>query len=111
MPNCVSWYNPKGLPKAAVVNHERMWLASFMQAMSGVRADDIIYVYLPLYHSAGFLMGLTGAIDQGQCQLICITSLQYTYVGNQFSLALYPPVKLIGLHIICILKYLFCLFV
>ncbi|XP_041917732.1 very long-chain acyl-CoA synthetase-like [Alosa sapidissima] len=54
-----------GLPKAAVINHERVWLASSMQTVAGVRGDDIIYVYLPLYHSAGFLMGLTGAIDQG----------------------------------------------
>ncbi|TTP59342.1 Very long-chain acyl-CoA synthetase [Bagarius yarrelli] len=53
------------LPKAAVINHERVWLASFLQRMSGVRTDDVIYVYLPLYHSAGFLMGLTGAIERG----------------------------------------------
>ncbi|XP_053479784.1 solute carrier family 27 member 2a [Ictalurus furcatus] len=54
-----------GLPKAAVISHERVWLASFLQSMSGVRSDDIIYVYLPLYHSSGFLMGLTGAIERG----------------------------------------------
>lgn len=33
--------------------------------MAGVRSDDIIYVYLPLYHSAGFLMGLCAAIERG----------------------------------------------
>uniref|UniRef100_A0AAY4DQW0 long-chain-fatty-acid--CoA ligase n=1 Tax=Denticeps clupeoides TaxID=299321 RepID=A0AAY4DQW0_9TELE len=54
-----------GLPKAAVINHERMWLASFMQTIAGVTSSDVIYIYLPLYHSAGFLMGLTGAIDKG----------------------------------------------
>ncbi|MCJ8733016.1 hypothetical protein PDJAM_G00218000 [Pangasius djambal] len=54
-----------GLPKAAVISHERVWMASFLQRMSGVCSDDVIYVYLPLYHSAGFLMGLTGAIEQG----------------------------------------------
>ncbi|XP_059214852.1 long-chain fatty acid transport protein 2-like [Centropristis striata] len=54
-----------GLPKAAVINHERLWMASFVQLMSGVRSDDIIYVYLPLYHSSGFLMGLCGAIERG----------------------------------------------
>uniref|UniRef100_A0A4W4H9I8 long-chain-fatty-acid--CoA ligase n=1 Tax=Electrophorus electricus TaxID=8005 RepID=A0A4W4H9I8_ELEEL len=57
---CVS-----GLPKAAVISHERVWLASCLQSMSGVCSDDIIYVCLPLYHSAGFLMGLTGAIERG----------------------------------------------
>ncbi|XP_022542722.2 very long-chain acyl-CoA synthetase [Astyanax mexicanus] len=54
-----------GLPKAAVISHERVWLASFLQKMAGVSSDDIIYIYLPLYHSAGFLMGLTGAIERG----------------------------------------------
>ncbi|XP_056134132.1 long-chain fatty acid transport protein 2-like [Lampris incognitus] len=54
-----------GLPKAAIVNHERVWMATFLQSISGVRSDDIIYIYLPLYHTAGFLMGLGGAIDKG----------------------------------------------
>ncbi|KAM3837932.1 long-chain fatty acid transport protein 2-like [Diretmus argenteus] len=54
-----------GLPKAAVINHERMCMAAFLQLIGGVRSDDVIYTYLPLYHSAGFLIGLCGAIDQG----------------------------------------------
>uniref|UniRef100_A0AAQ5ZEV9 long-chain-fatty-acid--CoA ligase n=1 Tax=Amphiprion ocellaris TaxID=80972 RepID=A0AAQ5ZEV9_AMPOC len=54
-----------GLPKAAVLNHERMLMASYLQSMSGIHSDDVIYIYLPLYHSAGFLMGLCGAIERG----------------------------------------------
>ncbi|KAM9860878.1 long-chain fatty acid transport protein 2-like [Aulostomus maculatus] len=54
-----------GLPKAAIINHERLWMASFLQSLAGVCPDDIIYIYLPLYHSAGFLMGLCGAIERG----------------------------------------------
>uniref|UniRef100_A0A6Q2YFM6 long-chain-fatty-acid--CoA ligase n=1 Tax=Esox lucius TaxID=8010 RepID=A0A6Q2YFM6_ESOLU len=54
-----------GLPKAALVTHERVWAASFIQAVSGVRSDDVLYINLPLYHSAGFLVGLTGAIERG----------------------------------------------
>ncbi|XP_066540802.1 long-chain fatty acid transport protein 2-like isoform X1 [Hoplias malabaricus] len=54
-----------GLPKAAVISQERMWLATFFQSMCGVTSDDIIYICLPLYHSSGFLMGLTGAIERG----------------------------------------------
>ncbi|XP_061596380.1 long-chain fatty acid transport protein 2-like [Cololabis saira] len=54
-----------GLPKAAVINHERVWLASFLQIFAGVRSNDIIYIYMPLYHTAAFLMGLGGAIDKG----------------------------------------------
>uniref|UniRef100_A0A8C4EJN3 long-chain-fatty-acid--CoA ligase n=1 Tax=Dicentrarchus labrax TaxID=13489 RepID=A0A8C4EJN3_DICLA len=54
-----------GLPKAAVVTHERVWAASFLQAASGVTSEDIFYINLPLYHSAGFLIGMAGAIDRG----------------------------------------------
>ncbi|KAK2920001.1 long-chain fatty acid transport protein 2-like isoform X1 [Channa argus] len=54
-----------GLPKAALINHERLWMATFLQSMVGIRSDDIIYLYLPLYHSSGFLMGLCGAIEKG----------------------------------------------
>ncbi|KAL2093376.1 hypothetical protein ACEWY4_010688 [Coilia grayii] len=54
-----------GLPKAALVTHERVWAASFIQAVSGVGSSDIFYINLPLYHSAGFLIGLAGAIERG----------------------------------------------
>ncbi|XP_051952616.1 solute carrier family 27 member 2a [Xyrauchen texanus] len=54
-----------GLPKAAVINHERLWAAAFLLRMLGVTSCDVIYIYLPLYHSAGFLIGLSGAIERG----------------------------------------------
>ncbi|XP_072242156.1 long-chain fatty acid transport protein 2-like [Leuresthes tenuis] len=54
-----------GLPKAAVVTHERVWAASFLQAACGVTAEDIFYINLPLYHSAGFLIGMAGSIERG----------------------------------------------
>ncbi|KAJ7994591.1 hypothetical protein DPEC_G00251060 [Dallia pectoralis] len=54
-----------GLPKAAVINHERLTMAASMQAIAGVTGDDIVYVYLPLYHTAGFVMGLAGSIERG----------------------------------------------
>ncbi|KAG7253516.1 hypothetical protein CRUP_024341 [Coryphaenoides rupestris] len=53
------------LPKAAVVTQERVWTASFIQAVSGVTSDDVFYVNLPLYHSAGFLIGMCGSIERG----------------------------------------------
>lgn len=59
------WLYLSGLPKAAIINHQRLWMATFLQSIAGVRSDDIIYIYLPLYHSAGFLMGLCGAIEKG----------------------------------------------
>lgn len=54
-----------GLPKAAVVTHERVWAASFIQAVCGVTSEDIFYINLPLYHSAGFLIGMAGVIERG----------------------------------------------
>lgn len=59
------WLYLSGLPKAAIINHHRLWMATFLQSIAGVRSNDIIYIYLPLYHSAGFLMGLCGAIEKG----------------------------------------------
>ncbi|KAK5867222.1 hypothetical protein PBY51_011734 [Eleginops maclovinus] len=54
-----------GLPKAAVVTHERVWAASFIQAACGITSEDIFYINLPLYHSAGFLIGMVGSIERG----------------------------------------------
>ncbi|XP_042352427.1 hsFATP2a_ACSVL_like domain-containing protein [Plectropomus leopardus] len=54
-----------GLPKAAVVTHERVWAASFIQAVCGITSEDIFYINLPLYHSAGFLIGMAGSIERG----------------------------------------------
>uniref|UniRef100_A0A8C9WV24 long-chain-fatty-acid--CoA ligase n=1 Tax=Sander lucioperca TaxID=283035 RepID=A0A8C9WV24_SANLU len=54
-----------GLPKAAVVTQERVWAASFIQAACGITSEDIFYVNLPLYHSAGFLIGMVGSIERG----------------------------------------------
>ncbi|KAG7468095.1 hypothetical protein MATL_G00139120 [Megalops atlanticus] len=68
-----------GLPKAAVINHERVWMASFLQTLAGVASDDVIYIYLPLYHSAGFLMGLTGAIERGNT-----VALRRKFSASQF---------------------------
>uniref|UniRef100_A0A673I8W5 long-chain-fatty-acid--CoA ligase n=1 Tax=Sinocyclocheilus rhinocerous TaxID=307959 RepID=A0A673I8W5_9TELE len=54
-----------GLPKAAYVTHERVWASSFIQGVCGVTSEDIFYINLPLYHSAGFLIGLVGSIERG----------------------------------------------
>ncbi|KAK7912429.1 hypothetical protein WMY93_012640 [Mugilogobius chulae] len=54
-----------GLPKAAAITQLWMWYSSSVQNFVGVTSDDIIYIFLPLYHSSGFLMGLAGAIDRG----------------------------------------------
>uniref|UniRef100_A0A3B5MDR5 Very long-chain fatty acid transport protein n=1 Tax=Xiphophorus couchianus TaxID=32473 RepID=A0A3B5MDR5_9TELE len=53
-----------GMPKAAVVVHSRYFrIAAFGFHSFGLRPDDILYNCLPLYHSAGTIMGV------GQCLL------------------------------------------
>ena len=55
-----------GLPKAALVTHERVMQAALMFSLSNVREDDVLYLYLPLYHTSGFLLGLCGAMETGK---------------------------------------------
>lgn len=54
-----------GLPKAAVINQTRLLAALAVLASNGVTDTDVIYVTLPLYHTAGFLVGLMGSIETG----------------------------------------------
>ncbi|XP_054636177.1 long-chain fatty acid transport protein 1-like isoform X2 [Dunckerocampus dactyliophorus] len=57
-----------GMPKAAVVVHSRYYrIVAFGFHAFGLRHDDIIYDCLPLYHSAGTIMGV------GQCLLFGLT--------------------------------------
>ncbi|KAG8012733.1 Very long-chain acyl-CoA synthetase, partial [Nibea albiflora] len=53
-----------GFPKAAVVTHSKLWSLSLLPPVAGVNSKDVVYVSLPLYHTAGFL-GFTGAIEMG----------------------------------------------
>uniref|UniRef100_A0A8C6SG28 long-chain-fatty-acid--CoA ligase n=1 Tax=Neogobius melanostomus TaxID=47308 RepID=A0A8C6SG28_9GOBI len=43
-----------GFPKAAVISH-----------LQSLKADDVIYIPLPLYHSAASLIGIGGTIELG----------------------------------------------
>lgn len=53
-----------GLPKAAIVVHSRYYrMASLVYYGFRMRPDDIVYDCLPLYHSAGNIVGI------GQCLL------------------------------------------
>ncbi|XP_010894248.1 very long-chain acyl-CoA synthetase isoform X1 [Esox lucius] len=54
-----------GLPKAAVVNQNRLLTALAVLDSTGVTPGDVIYLNLPLYHTAGFLIGLIGSIETG----------------------------------------------
>ncbi|XP_076841968.1 long-chain fatty acid transport protein 1b [Brachyhypopomus gauderio] len=57
-----------GLPKPAIVVHSRFYrIAAFGYYSFRLRSDDIIYTCLPLYHSAGNIMGV------GQCLIHGLT--------------------------------------
>lgn len=48
-----------GMPKAAVITHLRyMFMAVAVHEMVGIRSTDIIYNPLPLYHTAGGILGV-----------------------------------------------------
>ncbi|KFU89382.1 Long-chain fatty acid transport protein 1, partial [Chaetura pelagica] len=57
-----------GMPKAAIVVHSRYYrIAAFGYYAYRMRPDDVIYNCLPLYHSAGNIMGV------GQCLIHGLT--------------------------------------
>ncbi|XP_056907278.1 long-chain fatty acid transport protein 2-like [Takifugu flavidus] len=53
-----------GLPKAAAITHAKVQGLSLLFSFIGVTSKDVLYLTLPLYHSAGFL-GCTSAIESG----------------------------------------------
>lgn len=57
-----------GLPKAAIVVHSRYYrIAAFGHHAYSMRPSDVLYDCLPLYHSAGNIMGV------GQCLIYGMT--------------------------------------
>ncbi|XP_034257009.1 long-chain fatty acid transport protein 4-like [Thrips palmi] len=52
-----------GLPKAAIINHIRFqFMAVAVHTMLNFRDDDIVYDPLPLYHTAGGMLGIGQAV-------------------------------------------------
>ncbi|XP_035992232.1 very long-chain acyl-CoA synthetase isoform X2 [Fundulus heteroclitus] len=54
-----------GLPKAALVDQNRLLSALAVVSTYGVTSKDVVYVNLPLYHTAGFVVGFLGCIETG----------------------------------------------
>nr|XP_061836713.1 long-chain fatty acid transport protein 6 [Nerophis lumbriciformis] len=54
-----------GLPKAAVITHLQSLKASGGFWAFGVTHNDVVYIPLPLYHSAASLVGIGGTIELG----------------------------------------------
>ncbi|XP_067143687.1 long-chain fatty acid transport protein 4-like isoform X1 [Centruroides vittatus] len=65
-----------GMPKAAIIKHARyVWMGAAVKYLKNVKDSDIIYSSLPLYHTAGSIVGCA------QC-LIFGSSLA---IRNKFS--------------------------
>ncbi|KAM4036155.1 long-chain fatty acid transport protein 2-like isoform 1-T2 [Anomaloglossus baeobatrachus] len=54
-----------GLPKAAVITQKRVFGSGLVGMLCGLTSEDVFYLTLPLYHSAGLLVGLRGCIQTG----------------------------------------------
>ncbi|GAA6227233.1 long-chain fatty acid transport protein 6, partial [Lates japonicus] len=54
-----------GLPKAAVITHFQSLKAAAGFWAFGATEDDVVYIPLPLYHSAASLIGIGGTIELG----------------------------------------------
>lgn len=59
-----------GLPKAAVISHMQILKGAAGLWAFGATAEDIIYITLPLYHSAASLLGIGGCIELGMAPFI-----------------------------------------
>ena len=56
----------KEMPKAAVIKHARYLLASRgLTIIIRVNSDDVVYCPLPLYHSVGGMISLSGCMNHG----------------------------------------------
>nr|XP_020653194.1 long-chain fatty acid transport protein 6 [Pogona vitticeps] len=68
-----------GLPKAAVISHLQTLKGAAGLWAFGATPDDIVYITLPLYHSAASLLGIGGCIELGAT---CV-------LRNKFSASLF----------------------
>ncbi|KAM6184276.1 long-chain fatty acid transport protein 5 [Sarcoramphus papa] len=62
---CIYTSGTTGLPKAAVITEMKLMMVANLGRLCGLRPDDVIYTTLPLYHSAGLLIGVGGCFEVG----------------------------------------------
>ena len=60
-----------GLPKAVIIKHLRqLFTCLALPITCGFRGDDVMYCYLPLYHSSGGQLGTAAAFFTGTTTVI-----------------------------------------
>ena len=62
--NCAP-YVCEGLPKPAIVTHDRAIRGATVAWLCGVKHSDVFYTGLPLYHSSGLLLAVGGVVLEG----------------------------------------------
>ena len=62
-----------GLPKAAVITHLQSLKAAAGFWAYGGSEDDVVYIPLPLYHSAASLIGVGGTIEMGKTAAVYLS--------------------------------------
>lgn len=62
---CVFTSGTSGMPKAALITHLRYVAASMMSGIAGLTAADTLITPLPLYHSAGGMLGFGAMVIRG----------------------------------------------
>ncbi|XP_039213741.1 very long-chain acyl-CoA synthetase-like isoform X2 [Crotalus tigris] len=102
-----------GLPKAAVISQKKALKGLYLCHLIGVHNKDVVYIPLPLYHSAG-LLGLLGTINVGatcvlrskfsvshywdDCRRYRVTVIQY--VGELMRYLCNAPKKLFNYKLV-----------
>lgn len=66
----------QGLPKPAILTHERVLQMSKMLSLFGATADDVVYMVLPLYHAMGLVVGILGCLELGKPTSEDLSNLQ-----------------------------------
>uniref|UniRef100_A0A8D0HQD9 long-chain-fatty-acid--CoA ligase n=1 Tax=Sphenodon punctatus TaxID=8508 RepID=A0A8D0HQD9_SPHPU len=96
-----------GLPKAAVISHMQVLKGAAGLWAFGATPADVVYITLPLYHSAASLLGIGGCIELGatcvlrkkfsasqfwsDCKKYNVTTIQY--IGELCRYLCKQPVK------------------
>lgn len=62
-------FRPPGLPKPAILTHQRVLQMCSMLSMNGVTADDVVYTVLPLHHVMGLVLGVLSCLELGKPSL------------------------------------------
>jgi fatty-acyl-CoA synthase len=70
-----------GLPKACKISHSRYYIASSLfPIFADLTPKDVVYTTLPLYHSAGGILGIGGGINAG-----CRVLIRTKFSASNFS--------------------------